>query len=158
MTSWIPERVAIKQKTEEFRPDEFFMKISERHRKGDVLANVATGEMSDKESERTGLVSTHAYALLDVREVQGKKLFLLKNPWSHMRWKGHFSERDTKNWTPALKTALSYNPESAAQFDNGKKISKSVLFDKKKIMFSSIFQACFGLITPLFSASLMSST
>ncbi|OQV18704.1 Calpain-7 [Hypsibius exemplaris] len=118
LTGWIPERVSIKQK-EEFKPDEFFMKISERHRKGDVLATVATGEMSDKESERTGLVPAHAYALLDVREVQGKHLFLLKNPWSHMRWKGNFSERDTKHWTPALKTALNYNPESAAQFDNG---------------------------------------
>ena len=51
---------------------------------------------------------------------QGKKLFLLKNPWSHMRWKGNFSERDIKHWTPALKSALNYNPESAAQFDNGK--------------------------------------
>ncbi|GAV02710.1 hypothetical protein RvY_13240-2 [Ramazzottius varieornatus] len=119
LTSWIPERVAVKQKGEEFRPDEFFMKISERHRKGDVLATVATGEMSDKECERTGLVSTHAYALLDVRDVQGKKLFLLKNPWSSTRWKGNFSDRDVRNWTPAMKTALSYNPESAAQFDNG---------------------------------------
>ncbi|XP_055352711.1 calpain-7-like [Paramacrobiotus metropolitanus] len=119
LTGWIPERVNIRLKEDSFRPDEFFLKISERHKKGDVLATVATGDMSAKESERTGLVPLHAYALLDVREVQGKQLFLLKNPWSHMRWKGNFSERDVRHWTPSMQSALSYDPQSAKQFDNG---------------------------------------
>ncbi|EEC01788.1 calcium-dependent cysteine protease, putative [Ixodes scapularis] len=49
----------------------------------------------------------------------GKRLFLLKNPWSHLRWKGKYSERDTVNWTPALSQALRYDPRNAAMFDNG---------------------------------------
>ena len=30
-------------------------------------------------------VPTHAYAVLDVREVDGVQLFKLKNPWAHLR-------------------------------------------------------------------------
>lgn len=41
--------------------------------KGDALVTVATGELSDGEAERTGLVPTHAYAVLDVRTVNGVK-------------------------------------------------------------------------------------
>jgi len=48
-----------------------------------------------------------------------KRLFLLKNPWSHLRWKGNYSERDAMNWTPAMKEALRYDPQSARNFDNG---------------------------------------
>lgn len=41
--------------------------------KGDALVTVATGELSDVEAERTGLVPTHAYAVLEVRTVNGVK-------------------------------------------------------------------------------------
>jgi calpain-7 len=41
---------------------------------------VATGELSDAEAERTGLVSTHGYAVLDMREIDvSYKGFLIKN-------------------------------------------------------------------------------
>lgn len=87
--------------------------------KGDVLVSVATGEMSDAEADRTGLVATHAYAVMDVRTVNEVRLLQLKNPWSHLRWKGNYSELDTRHWTPELQRALNYDPNSAAQFDNG---------------------------------------
>ena len=44
--------------------------------------------MSDEEAERAGLVTSHAYAMLDIKEVKGVKFFQLKNPWNHLRWKG----------------------------------------------------------------------
>ena len=44
--------------------------------------------MTDEDAERAGLVSSHAYAMLDVKEVKGVKFFQLKNPWNHLRWKG----------------------------------------------------------------------
>ena len=44
---------------------------------------------------------------------------MLKNPWSHVRWRGDYSELDAKHWTEELKKLLNYNPESAANFDNG---------------------------------------
>lgn len=36
---------------------------------GDILITVATGDLDQAEADRTGLVPTHAYAVLEVREV-----------------------------------------------------------------------------------------
>lgn len=43
----------------------------------------------------------------------------LKNPWSHLRWRGRYSERDDKNWTPDLLKYLNFDPKTAQKFDNG---------------------------------------
>lgn len=52
--------------------------------------------------------------------VQGYRLFMLKNPWNHLRWKGNFSETDQTHWTPDLQKALNFDPLSAQMVDNGK--------------------------------------
>lgn len=44
---------------------------------------------------------------------------MLKNPWSHLRWKGNYSELDTANWTPEMCKLLHFDPKSAQMFDNG---------------------------------------
>ena len=36
---------------------------------GNALITVATGDLSDEDKERSGLVKLHAYAVLDVKEV-----------------------------------------------------------------------------------------
>ncbi|XP_077516036.1 calpain-7-like isoform X2 [Amblyomma americanum] len=120
LTGWIPERVSLHGNADTpFDANAFFNKLLDRHQRGDVLVTLATGELSEADAERSGLVPSHAYAMLDVRHVQGRRLFLLKNPWSHLRWKGRYSERDTTSWTPALAQALRYDPRNAAMFDNG---------------------------------------
>lgn len=45
--------------------------------KGDVLVTVATGELSDADAERTGLVPTHAYAVMDVQTVNGVRFRII---------------------------------------------------------------------------------
>jgi len=119
LTGWIPERVAIRPNDPTFNADAVFDRLHDRFHRGDVLATVATGELSDALADRAGLVTTHAYAVLDVRKVKGEQLFLLKNPWAHLRWKGNWSELDTRHWTKEFQTLLNYNPEDAANFDNG---------------------------------------
>ena len=51
---------------------------------------------------------------------QGYKLFQLKNPWSHLRWKGNFSEKDAQHWTEEMKKLCNFDPNSDSMFDNGK--------------------------------------
>lgn len=62
---------------------------------------------------------------------KGRRLFMLKNPWNHLRWKGRFSEHDTKHWTPEMQSILNYDPKSAQSFDNGKESVNS----KKSLLF-----------------------
>ncbi|KAG6449017.1 hypothetical protein O3G_MSEX005827 [Manduca sexta] len=119
LTGWIPERCAIRAGDADFNADELYDSIRLRLQRGDVLATVATGDLPDHEAERTGLVATHAYAVLDVRLANGVKLLKLKNPWSHLRWRGNYSELDTAHWTESLRSLLNYDPDSAAQYDNG---------------------------------------
>ena len=120
LTGWIPERISIKLNDPvAFNKDGVFRKLLERFHKGHVLVTMATGEISEAEADRAGLVPTHAYAMLDIREVKGVRLFLLKNPWSHLRWRGNYSELDTRHWTPEMQKALNYDPKNASNFDNG---------------------------------------
>lgn len=119
LTSWIPERLAIHGEHTDFRPELDFERMFERFHGGDVLITIATGPMSKELEDRTGLVATHAYAVLDIRKFKNQKLFQLKNPWSHLRWKGNFSEYDINNWTDELKKCLNYDPQLASNFDNG---------------------------------------
>lgn len=121
LTGWIPERQNIGSTEAEpnFNADHVFRKMFDHFHKGNLLATVATGQIPQALAEKSGLVPCHAYAVLDVREVQGRRLLLLKNPWSHVRWRGRYSELDGGRWTAALQHALGYNPRSAANFDNG---------------------------------------
>ncbi|XP_015226176.1 PREDICTED: calpain-7 [Cyprinodon variegatus] len=52
-------------------------------------------------------------------QLTGMRFLQLKNPWSHLRWKGRYSERDEKNWTPELLKYLNFDPKTAQKFDNG---------------------------------------
>lgn len=44
---------------------------------------------------------------------------MLKNPWSHVRWKGNYSELDVVHWNDELRSQLPYDPYSTSEFDNG---------------------------------------
>ncbi|XP_062320939.1 calpain-7 [Osmerus eperlanus] len=119
LTGWIPERIAMHSDNQSFSKDDSFRMLYQRFHRGDVLVTTATGVMTEEEGEKWGLVPTHAYAVLDIREHKGMRFLQLKNPWSHLRWKGRFSERDEKNWTPELLKYLNFDPKTAQKFDNG---------------------------------------
>uniref|UniRef100_A0A8C2X587 Calpain 7 n=1 Tax=Cyclopterus lumpus TaxID=8103 RepID=A0A8C2X587_CYCLU len=119
LTGWIPERIAMHSDNQSFSKDDTFRMLFQRFHRGDVLVTTATGVMTEEEGERWGLVPTHAYAVLDIRDHKGTRFLQLKNPWSHLRWKGRYSERDEKNWTPELLKYLNFDPKTAQKFDNG---------------------------------------
>ncbi|CAI5444811.1 unnamed protein product [Caenorhabditis angaria] len=119
LTGWIPERISIQTKATEFDGDKVFRKLFDRMHRGDCLVTLATGRLSQEDCERAGLVETHAYAVIDIRCVDNKRLLKLKNPWTHLRWKGNYSEKDKINWTKSLQQQLNYDPEQAALKDDG---------------------------------------
>ncbi|CAB4005010.1 calpain-7 isoform X1 [Paramuricea clavata] len=119
LTGWIPERVSIKLDSPDLNINSLFDRIFAGLQRGDCLITAATGNLGDVVAERAGLVPTHAYAVLDIRKIQNLKLLQVKNPWTHLRWKGNFSELDTENWTPELQKALNFDRKSAIQVDNG---------------------------------------
>jgi calpain-7 len=80
---------------------------------------VATGELGEAEAERVGLVPTHAYAVLQVRDACGVRLVQLKNPWAKTRWKGAFSAGDAGRWTAEMRHAFAYDPAAAQRNDQG---------------------------------------
>uniref|UniRef100_A0A8R1HS41 Calpain catalytic domain-containing protein n=1 Tax=Caenorhabditis japonica TaxID=281687 RepID=A0A8R1HS41_CAEJA len=118
LTGWIPERIDLTAipKTEK---DDVFRKLFNRFHRGDCLITLATGKMTEENQKRSGLVETHAYAVIDIRCVEDRRLMKVKNPWTHSRWKGNFSELDKLNWTAKMKTSLSFDPVVAAQKDDG---------------------------------------
>ncbi|KAL5247610.1 hypothetical protein ACHWQZ_G019477 [Mnemiopsis leidyi] len=118
LTGWIPERVNVKR-TETKLTDSLYLRMLDGHRTGDVLMTVATGPLSKEECDRTGLVECHAYAVLDLKNVNGLRMIQLKNPWCHLRWKGKYSPLDKDSWTPELQKALNFDVMSAIEYDNG---------------------------------------
>lgn len=69
LTGWIPERIAIRSKDESFNADAAFDRLESGLAHGRCLLTVATGELNDDLAERTGLVPAHAYAVLNLKEV-----------------------------------------------------------------------------------------
>uniref|UniRef100_A0A1I7W346 Calpain catalytic domain-containing protein n=1 Tax=Loa loa TaxID=7209 RepID=A0A1I7W346_LOALO len=119
LTGWIPERISVKADWSSSDAGAVFEKLFTRYHQGHCLITLATGKMDQLTIDRTGLVDAHAYAVLDLRKIEGKQLLMLKNPWTHLRWKGRYSEKDKLSWTPQLCKALNYNPADAQQFDDG---------------------------------------
>ncbi|KAF9921717.1 calpain 7 [Linnemannia zychae] len=117
LTGWIPEHIFIKESN--FDMDKQWRRMMNGQRNGVALVTIATGHMTDDEADRLGLVPTHAYAVLDLKEVQGLRLLQVKNPWSHKRWKGPFSHLDAEHWTDELKAELNFDQFAALKNDDG---------------------------------------
>ncbi|KAG0267423.1 calpain 7 [Mortierella polycephala] len=117
LTGWIPEHLFIKESN--FDSEKQWKRMMHGQRNGVALITIATGNMTDEEADRLGLVPTHAYAVLELKEVQGLRLLQVKNPWSHKRWKGPYSHLDADHWTDELKAELNFDQFAALKNDDG---------------------------------------
>jgi len=107
MTGWIPEMQQIDRSS--FNAKRTWKRMLNGHNSGLCLITIGTPEMSEEDETRYGLVSNHAYALLEIREVCGLQMLKLKNPWRHSRWRGKFSAEDSESWTNELREKLKYD-------------------------------------------------
>ncbi|KAM3589448.1 cysteine protease [Umbelopsis sp. WA50703] len=117
LTGWIPEHIFVEDK--DFVANNVWERLMGGQKYGDVLVTISTGEMSEETAAERGLVPTHAYAVIDIREVNGVRFMQVKNPWSHLRWKGPYSHIDEERWSPELTKALNYDPSLAMEYDDG---------------------------------------
>eukprot|EP01004_Peranema_trichophorum_P010501 NODE_92_length_3836_cov_67.693779_g77_i0.p1 GENE.NODE_92_length_3836_cov_67.693779_g77_i0~~NODE_92_length_3836_cov_67.693779_g77_i0.p1 ORF type:complete len:1251 (+),score=148.92 NODE_92_length_3836_cov_67.693779_g77_i0:498-3755(+) len=71
------------------------------------LGNVPRSDLYHVDSN--GLIPSHAYALLQVYEMDDIRLIKLRNPWGHAKWNGPWRDDDPQ-WTTRLKQ-LTKTPE-----------------------------------------------
>eukprot|EP01029_Cantina_marsupialis_P017185 TRINITY_DN3858_c0_g1_i1.p1 TRINITY_DN3858_c0_g1~~TRINITY_DN3858_c0_g1_i1.p1 ORF type:complete len:951 (+),score=238.09 TRINITY_DN3858_c0_g1_i1:136-2988(+) len=117
LTGWLPEPVSFSD--EKFKKERTWQRLISGARYGDCLMTIATPTLTTHEEESKGLVSGHAYAVLDAKEACGVKLLRVKNPWARQSWNGKYSANDSVNWTSALKRALQYDQMREMEKDNG---------------------------------------
>ncbi|OHT08670.1 hypothetical protein TRFO_22760 [Tritrichomonas foetus] len=65
--------------------------------------------------EEIGLITDHAYQILDVKEASGNQFIKLRNPWGRFEWTGDYSDSSNK-WTPLLKKQLGYTNSDDGSF------------------------------------------
>ncbi|KAJ5121808.1 Peptidase C2 calpain domain III [Penicillium atrosanguineum] len=80
LTGWIPEQVFLHN--EDATSDEIWGRLFNAFSYGDVVLTIGTGKLTELEQQGLGLVSEHDYAILDMKEVNGRRQCLLKNPWA----------------------------------------------------------------------------
>lgn len=127
LTGWIPERIFFPRNFNDVRdfetePERAWDRLFSANSFGDCLITVSTTrEITEMEAERLGLVTGHAYAVLEVFQARdGTRLLQMKNPWASKSWTGRFSPNDRASWENyTLRAELGYNPEVAAKHDDG---------------------------------------
>jgi len=56
-------------------------------------------------AEAMGLITDHAYSLLEAVQAGPFRLLKLRNPWGRGGWTGDYSRSSDPLWTPALRSA-----------------------------------------------------
>ncbi|ANQ08893.1 Uncharacterized protein PCOAH_00032680 [Plasmodium coatneyi] len=103
--------------------------IYEGIKKGKCVVCLGTLELKDAApsgldypegvSLSTGIVTRHAYSILNIEMYNGDKLLYIKNPWGCIRWKGKYSHHDETTWTKEVQKKLNYSIEKAKGKDDG---------------------------------------
>ena len=112
LTGWLPEIIDLKEVDDRNR---LWNRIYNGYKNRDCLITCGTGAIENE--DEIGLVSGHAYAVLEIMEFNGQKLLMVKNPWGHKRYKGKWDLNDSKSWTPEMKQHFGYNQLKTS--DNG---------------------------------------
>lgn len=80
LTGWLPEQKNLHD--EDVMPEELWSRVFKAFTYGDVLITIGTGKLSKREQRHLGLAAEHDYAILDMKERDGIREMLIKNPWS----------------------------------------------------------------------------
>eukprot|EP00697_Spironema_sp_BW2_P001381 gnl/Spiro4/11844_TR6248_c0_g1_i1.p1 gnl/Spiro4/11844_TR6248_c0_g1~~gnl/Spiro4/11844_TR6248_c0_g1_i1.p1 ORF type:complete len:668 (-),score=152.08 gnl/Spiro4/11844_TR6248_c0_g1_i1:54-1985(-) len=75
-----------------------------------VLLGCASSQGGSEEPNSLGILSGHAYSILEVREACGARLLRIRNPWGDVEWKGPWSDGSAE-WTPRVLSEMNYSPD-----------------------------------------------
>eukprot|EP00756_Hemistasia_phaeocysticola_P008073 Hpha_TRINITY_DN14485_c3_g1::TRINITY_DN14485_c3_g1_i1::g.157968::m.157968/K08582/CAPN15; calpain-15 len=81
------DQFTLKYSPHKIEKDKLFDVIFEYKKKEALLGASGHGQMTK------GLVGSHAYTILDARDVGGFKLIKLRNPWGRGEWEGRWSDK-----------------------------------------------------------------
>ncbi|GAA5859581.1 hypothetical protein JCM8547_006151 [Rhodosporidiobolus lusitaniae] len=97
MSGWLPESIALRTG---FRSESTWTRIFGAFRLGKCVLTVGTGKETDEALSSAGLVPSHNYAVVDLRERNGKREIVLVNPWRNA------TRPTADSWTTGLREAL----------------------------------------------------
>ncbi|KAI9682483.1 MAG: cysteine protease [Trizodia sp. TS-e1964] len=80
LIGWIPEQVFLR--TNDLSPDALWQRVFNAFQYNDVLITVGTGSLTRDTEIGLGLVGKHDYSVLDLKEFNGSRFLLVKNPWA----------------------------------------------------------------------------
>jgi hypothetical protein len=83
------------EKKKDVESGEFWNEFLDMFESGSYLMGCAMGGNGGREVDQgLGILSGHAYGILDVREQDGLKMVKVRNPWGSTEWKGKYSDED----------------------------------------------------------------
>lgn len=103
LTNGIPETFlhASKDIKQEFNTGEYWSRVVKYKEEGYLLGAGSPGS-DDSQKSDLGIVLGHAYSVLDVAEIDGNQLILLRNPWGGSEWQGPWGD-NSKEWNEKRK-------------------------------------------------------
>lgn len=117
LTGWLPEQIFLHN--EDVMPEELWARVFRAFTYGDVLITIGTGKFSKREQRHLGLAAEHDYTILNMKETNGIREMLIKNPWSDGDvWKGG-SRRTTISDNANEQQALTAMEQLSIEADDG---------------------------------------
>lgn len=81
LAGWVPEQISLASNM--IGPADLWRRVATTFEFGDVMITLGTPKLSILEEKTYGLAGGHDYAVIDLKEENGVRKFLIKNPWSH---------------------------------------------------------------------------
>ncbi|GAA5834962.1 hypothetical protein JCM11251_002073 [Rhodosporidiobolus azoricus] len=97
LSGWLPESVSLRSG---LRSEQTWTRISKGYNLGKCVLTLGTGKAPDEVLSQAGLVPSHNYAVVGLREQQGRREVVLINPWRTT------STLESDRWISGLRQAL----------------------------------------------------
>lgn len=92
LSGWLPDSTLFGKP--EFDEEFQWTRLYQNFKTGALLFTVSTPSEMPPADVKLGLATGHAYAVLDMQQVEQERVLLLRNPWGKQEWNGKFGKHD----------------------------------------------------------------